>query len=144
MITSHLIVFWLSQTSNVTPPIALAAFAGAGVANARPMQSSVEAFKLAAGLFIIPVMMAYTGLVNTSGDALGLFVAALQTTLTILAMAMIVEGYLMSKLTRLQWLMALIGLPLVLFNPVGLGLLGGALVLTVVVMQWRKTARTRS
>ncbi len=36
LLTSHLIIFWLSQTSNVTPPIALAAFAGAGVANANP------------------------------------------------------------------------------------------------------------
>ncbi|GAM73664.1 TRAP-type transport system [Vibrio ishigakensis] len=65
LLTAHLIVFWLSQTSNVTPPIALAAFAGAGVANANPMRSSVEAFKLAGGLFIIPIMMAYTDIVNT-------------------------------------------------------------------------------
>ncbi|MBO9493773.1 hypothetical protein J7438_06700 [Thalassotalea sp. G20_0] len=84
--------FWLSQTSNVTPPIALAAFAGAGVANAKPMKASVEAFKLAAGLFVIPMMMAYTGLINTSADLLGLVIATLQTTAIIVAMAMTIEG----------------------------------------------------
>ena len=47
-----MIVFWLSQTSNVTPPIALAAFAGAGIANASPMRSAVQAFKLAQGILL--------------------------------------------------------------------------------------------
>ena len=37
LITAHMIIFWLAQSSNVTPPIALAAFAGAGVAGAAPM-----------------------------------------------------------------------------------------------------------
>ena len=36
LITAHMIIFWLAQTSNVTPPIALAAFAGAGIAGASP------------------------------------------------------------------------------------------------------------
>ncbi|HCD28577.1 MAG TPA: transporter, partial [Gammaproteobacteria bacterium] len=58
----HMIIFWLAQSSNVTPPIALAAFAGAGIAGAGPMRSAVEAFKLANGLFVIPLMMAYTPL----------------------------------------------------------------------------------
>ena len=62
LITAHMIIFWLAQSSNVTPPIALAAFAGAGVAGASPMRSAVEAVKLASGLFIIPLMMAYAPL----------------------------------------------------------------------------------
>ena len=79
LLTAHLIIFWLSQTSNVTPPIALAAFAGAGVANANPMKSSVEAFKLAGGLFIIPIMMAYTNLVSPGTGMLDLGFSILQT-----------------------------------------------------------------
>ena len=57
-----MIIFWLAQTSNVTPPIALAAFAGAGIAGASPMKSAFSAFKLANGLFLIPLMMAYSSL----------------------------------------------------------------------------------
>ena len=137
LLTSHLIVFWLSQTSNVTPPIALAAFAGAGVANANPMRASVEAFKLAAGLFVIPVMMAYTGLINTTGDALGLVIAIVQTTSIIIAMAMVIEGYLLHKLTLVERLMALISLPVLLFDPAGFGLAGTVLILAVVGLQWK-------
>ena len=71
LLTAHLILFWLSQTSNVTPPIALAAFAGAGVAGGRPMPTAFQAVRLAAGLFMVPLLMAYTPLLPAAGDPLG-------------------------------------------------------------------------
>ena len=71
LLTAHLILFWLSQTSNVTPPIALAAFAGAGVAGGRPMPTAFQAVRLAAGLFMVPLLMAYTPLRPAAGDPLG-------------------------------------------------------------------------
>lgn len=71
LLTAHLILFWLSQTSNVTPPIALAAFAGAGVAGGRPMPTAFQAVRLAAGLFLVPLLMAYTPLLPAAGDPLG-------------------------------------------------------------------------
>ncbi|OED45038.1 transporter [Endozoicomonas sp. (ex Bugula neritina AB1)] len=137
LLTSHLIVFWLSQTSNVTPPIALAAFAGAGVANANPMKASVEAFKLAAGLFVIPIMMAYTGLINAGEDVVGLILAIVQTLAIILTMAMAIEGYLLRKLTLFERCLSFICLPVLLFNPLGLNWLGVLLVIFVILMQWK-------
>ena len=71
LLTAHLILFWLSQTSNVTPPIALAAFAGAGVAGGRPMATATQAVRLALGLFVVPLLMAYTPLLPEAGEALG-------------------------------------------------------------------------
>ena len=68
LITAHMIIFWLAQSSNVTPPIALAAFAGAGIAGARPMSAAVSALKLANGLFGIPLMMAYSPLLLTDAQ----------------------------------------------------------------------------
>ena len=101
LITAHMIIFWLSQTSNVTPPIALAAFAGAGVAGAAPMKTAVEAFKLAAGLFVIPLMMAYTPLLlaedNTWMDVLGAGVVALAMMVSI---AILVERHLFAPANR--------------------------------------------
>ncbi len=141
LLTSHLIIFWLSQTSNVTPPIALAAFAGAGVANANPMKASVEAFKLAAGLFVIPIMMAYTGLINTTGDLFGLAIATLQTVAIIMAMAMTIEGYLLRRLYVWERLMSLASLPVLLFNPYGGALLGALVVMVLVALQWRMGAK---
>lgn len=80
ILAAHMIVFWLSQTSNVTPPIALAAFAGAGVAGASPMQSAVQAFKLAQGFFLIPLMMAFSPLIYDGENLLG-FMFAIVTTI---------------------------------------------------------------
>jgi TRAP-type uncharacterized transport system fused permease subunit len=47
LITAHMVVFWLSQDSNVTPPVALAAYAAAGIAGASPMRSGFQAWKFA-------------------------------------------------------------------------------------------------
>lgn len=100
LLTAHMMIFWLSQTSNVTPPIALAAFAGAGVAGAAPMQSAFSAFKLAAGLFVIPLMMAYSPLLlmgdRTWADVL---LAGGVCLALIVAIATAVERYLFTALS---------------------------------------------
>ncbi|GAM59526.1 fused permease component [Vibrio ishigakensis] len=135
LLTAHLIVFWLSQTSNVTPPIALAAFAGAGVANANPMRSSVEAFKLAGGLFIIPIMMAYTDIVNTQDGVVAVLLSVAQTLAIIIAVAISIEGYLLKSLKLVERVVAFIAIPLLLLNPYNLGILGAALVLGIFLLQ---------
>jgi TRAP-type uncharacterized transport system fused permease subunit len=53
LLAAHLIIFWFSQDANVTPPVCLAAFAGAGIAGADPMRTGWEALKFAKGLYII-------------------------------------------------------------------------------------------
>jgi len=103
LVTAHMIIFWLSQTSNVTPPIALAAFAGAGIAGAPPMQAAWEALKLALGFFIIPVMMAYSGLLMLDGVELtDTLWSSLLTLALILALAFLIEGYAIVKTTTLE------------------------------------------
>ena len=137
LLTAHLIVFWLSQTSNVTPPIALAAFAGAGVANANPMKSSVEAFKLAGGLFIIPIMMAYTNLANPGAGAVDFFYSIVQTLTIIIAIAVAIEGYLLRVLSLFERVLAMLTIPLILLDPFGLGVLGIVIMFGLIVVQWR-------
>ncbi len=66
LLTAHLIIFWLSQDSNVTPPVCLAAFAAAGIAGSRPMATGFESWKIAKGLYVVPLLFAYTPLI--SGD----------------------------------------------------------------------------
>jgi TRAP transporter 4TM/12TM fusion protein len=68
LLTAHLIVFWLSQDSNVTPPVCLAAFTAAGIAKSPPMATGVEAWKIAKGLYIVPIIFAYTPLIGGSID----------------------------------------------------------------------------
>ena len=142
LLTAHLIVFWLSQTSNVTPPIALAAFAGAGVANANPMKSSVEAFKLAGGLFIIPIMMAYTDLVNSDAGVVDLTFSIIQTLTIIMAIAVAIEGYLLRPLTGVERLLAFLTIPLVMLDPFGAGFLGIVIMIGLILVQWKGRGRS--
>ena len=101
LITAHMIIFWLSQTSNVTPPIALAAFAGAGVAGAPPMRSAIEAFKLANGLFVIPLMMAYTPLLLADGNTwFDVLFAGLVALAMVVTIAMLSERFLFVALGK--------------------------------------------
>ncbi len=66
LLSAHMIIFWLSQDSNVTPPVALAAFTAAAIARAPAMATGVASWKLAKGLYIVPVLFAYTPFL--SGD----------------------------------------------------------------------------
>jgi len=60
LLSAHMIIFWLSQDSNVTPPVCLAAFAAASIAKTPPMLTGLTAWKLAKGLYIVPLLFAYT------------------------------------------------------------------------------------
>ena len=92
LLSAHMIVFWLSQDSNVTPPVCLTAFAAAGIAETPPMRTGLVAWKIAKSLYAIPVLFAYTPLL--SGDialALEVFVFAC---LGIYALTGAIEGHL--------------------------------------------------
>ncbi len=54
VIAVHMFVFYFGIVADITPPVSLAAYAGAGIANANPMKAGVTAFKLAIAAFIIP------------------------------------------------------------------------------------------
>ena len=60
IIVAHLIIFWLSQDSNITPPVALGAYAGAAIARADPWKTGWACFKFAKMLYIMPLLFAYT------------------------------------------------------------------------------------
>ncbi|PLX98409.1 MAG: C4-dicarboxylate ABC transporter permease [Desulfuromonas sp.] len=68
LLAAHLIVFWLSQDSNVTPPVALAAFTGAAIAGTKPMETGFQSWKVAKGLYIVPLLFAYTPFIGGSWD----------------------------------------------------------------------------
>ncbi|MEO0394184.1 MAG: TRAP transporter permease, partial [Pseudomonadota bacterium] len=72
LLAAHLIIFWLSQDSNVTPPVCLTAFTVAAIAKTPPMATGVTSWKIAKGLYIVPLLFAYTPLV--SGDWAAAFV----------------------------------------------------------------------
>ena len=64
LLSAHMIIFWLSQDSNVTPPVCLAAFTGAAIAETPPMSTGLQSWKIAKGLYIVPLLFAYTPLLG--------------------------------------------------------------------------------
>ncbi len=97
LIVAHMIVYWLSQDSNVTPPVAFAAFAAAGIANSSPMRSGVSAWKFAKGLYLIPLLMAYSALMEVDGPVLDLVIAIATGSIALAAGAMAIEGFFLRR-----------------------------------------------
>ena len=77
LLSAHMIIFWLSQDSNVTPPVCLTAFTAAAIAKSPPMATGLTSWKLAKGLYIVPVLFAYTPFLSGDPwDALRIFLFA--------------------------------------------------------------------
>jgi TRAP-type uncharacterized transport system fused permease subunit len=91
LLSAHMIIFWLSQDSNVTPPVCLTAFAAAAIAKTPPMATGVTAWRLAKGLYLVPVLFAYTPFLGGPIDqVLIIFFTAL---IAMYALAAFFEGH---------------------------------------------------
>lgn len=63
---AHMIIFWLSQDANITPPVCLAAYAAAGIAGANPLKTGLAALKYAKIIYAVPLLIVYTPLIDGS------------------------------------------------------------------------------
>jgi len=60
ILCAHMIVYWFSQDSNITPPVCVAAYAGAAIAGSDPWKTGWTSFKYAKLLYVVPILMAFT------------------------------------------------------------------------------------
>ncbi|PID73731.1 MAG: C4-dicarboxylate ABC transporter permease [Desulfobacterales bacterium] len=67
-IAAHMIVYWLSQDSNITPPVCIAAFAGATIANANMWRTAFASFKFAKFLYLGPFLFGYVPAFSLDGS----------------------------------------------------------------------------
>lgn len=77
-IAAHMIVYWLSQDSNITPPVCIAAFAGATIAKANMWKTAFTSFKFAKFLYLGPLLFGYVpgfSLDGSSTDIIKAFIA---------------------------------------------------------------------
>lgn len=103
LLAAHMIIFWLSQDSNVTPPVCLAAFAASSIAGSRPMATGFASWKLAKGLYILPVLFAYTGLISgTWGERFIVFGFAM---FGLFAFAVFTTKYFFRPLSIVEWIL---------------------------------------
>jgi len=96
LLAAHLIIFWLSQDSNLTPPVCLAAFAAAAIAGTHPMKTGVQSWILGKGLYIVPLLFAFTPLIT--GTWLEKFEVFGFAMIGLLSFTILIEGYWDRKL----------------------------------------------
>jgi TRAP transporter 4TM/12TM fusion protein len=105
---AHLFAFYYAMFANLTPPVALAAFAAAGVSGGDPMKTGYAAVKLALAGFIVPFMFVYSPeimLIDTTlFEGIRVVIGAC---LGVLLIGVAVEGYLF---TRISWLMRIVAM----------------------------------
>ncbi|KAA5604719.1 TRAP transporter fused permease subunit [Roseospira marina] len=138
LLAAHLIIFWLSQDSNVTPPVCLTAFAAGAIAGTKPMATGFTAWKIAKGLYIVPVLFAYTALVTGSwAEQLEIFVFAV---LGVYAFAGTFQGCLESPLRWYERLATGIATALLLWphGTLAIHLTGAAVLAAMVALSWRR------
>jgi TRAP transporter 4TM/12TM fusion protein len=136
LLTAHLIIFWLSQDSSVTPPVCLAAFTAAGIAKSPPMATGFQAWKIAKGLYIVPLMFAYTPLI--SGSWLEILQVGFFSLFGIYAINALIQYYAEGPLKIWHLPFLLVGIA-ASFWPLHLmaNLMGALLVISVVVSTGR-------
>jgi len=67
MLTAHFFVFYFAVVSAITPPVALASYAAAGISGSNPMSTSVASFKIGISAFIVPFMFFYNSAILMDG-----------------------------------------------------------------------------
>ncbi|MEA3290733.1 MAG: TRAP transporter fused permease subunit, partial [Pseudomonadota bacterium] len=73
-LAAHMIVYWLSQDSNITPPVCIAAFAGATIAKANMWKTAFTSFKFAKFLYLAPFLFGYVPGFSLDGSATDIIV----------------------------------------------------------------------
>ena len=133
-IAAHFFVFYFGIVADITPPVALAAYAGAAIAKGNPMKTGVTATRLAIAAFIIPFIFAYSPEILLVGDLVWYEVVLLVITaiLGMIGVAAGLSGYLLKKMNVLERLLTVAG-GLCLMIPGIKTDLAGIVILTAVV-----------
>lgn len=132
LIVAHLVVFWYSQDSNVTPPVALAAFAASGIAGSDPIRSGLAAWKFAKGLYLIPLFLVFNPEIVVGGPVPLVVWNAVTALLALGAFAASLEGYLFAPLRLPSRLLAAAGTVAIFYPGFGVELAGAGLIAAVV------------
>jgi TRAP transporter 4TM/12TM fusion protein len=137
LLSAHLIIFWLSQDSNVTPPVCLASFAAAGIAGTRPMATGLTSWKVAKGLYLVPVLFAYSPLISgTWPERIEVF---LWSCLGLYALAGLLQWHLETKINLVIAGLLVVSAALLMWTPFPIyyHFAGAAILVSIIVFQSR-------
>ena len=128
-VAAHFFVFYFGIVADLTPPVALAAYAGAAIAQANPMKTALTATKLAIGAFIVPYVFALNpAMLFVDTTALEVITISITSFVGIFAVAAALEGYLFHHMPWYLRLVSLVGGLMLIYPGIVTDLIGLALV----------------
>ncbi len=135
-LAAHMFVFYFGIVADITPPVALAAYAGSAIAKSNPLKTGVTATRLAIAAFIIPYMFAYNPkMLFIDAGILDIISIVITSFIGIYAVASGMEGYHSTKLPWWQRFMILGGGLMLIIPETITDIIGVALVAIVIVLQ---------
>lgn len=136
MIAAHFFVFYFGIVADLTPPVALAAYAGAAIAGANPMKTAVTSTKLAIGAFIIPYVFALNpAMLFINTNAWQVILICITSLVGMFAVSASLEGYFLHNMKWFERIISVAGGLLLIYPGVVTDVIGLGLVSVVVVIQ---------
>ena len=132
-IAAHLFAFYYGLVSAITPPVALAAFAGAGIAGSNPMQTGFSSFRLGFAKYIIPIVFVYVPGIVLVGTPIDILRYILMAFIGIFSLTIATEGWLYRRVNVI-WRIVMIPVSFMIFMPqlryniAGIAILAGFIV----------------
>ena len=138
-LASHLFILYFGILSMVTPPVALSAYAAAGIAESNLWSTGVQSFLLAIPGFLIPFAFAFNDALILQGDPIDSIRTIVSCLLGVALIASAVAGYLLAPLSLLTRVSFVVVAPLLVFPSWTSDLLGLALAGAIVFVHWLAT-----
>jgi len=142
-IAAHFFVFYFGIVADITPPVALAAYAGSAIARSRPMKTAFNATKLAIAAFIIPYIFALDPamlLIDTSFPEVALIV--ITSIIGMFSVAAGLEGYLKGNMHWTLRIVSVVGGLLLIYPGILTDIIGIVVIAAVVAFQFLRSRRT--
>ena len=144
-VAAHFFVFYFGIVADITPPVALAAYAGSAIAKSNPMRTGVNATKLAIAAFIVPYIFAYSPVLlfeNVSGffEVVQICVSAF---IGIFGVAACLNGYMFKEINVVLRIALLAGGLTLIIPGLVTDIIGLVLVLGVVAYQYISAKRDK-
>jgi len=112
---AHLFAFYFGLVSAITPPVALAAFAAAGIANSNPMKTGFFSFRIGLAKYIIPLVFVYDPGMLFIGDPLDITWAIIKGFAGIFMLTITTEGFLFARVGVLGRILACLAAVLIFY-----------------------------
>ncbi len=145
-VPAHFFVFYFGIVADITPPVALAAYAGSAIAKSDPMKTGLNAAKLAIGAFIVPYILALNPVMVLEGDinALTLSIVIITSTIGLYGVACALNGNLFTKINPVfRILFAAAGISMMVPETIS-DLAGIAAIIALTVIQYLLGKKNRA